>query len=387
VDEDYDTALSKFNDAIELDHTNSDYYAKRSFCHFKLDNFTDAMADAKKAIDLDNKNPRAYFRKGMAAFSLEEFESAKEAFERAQLLAPSSQHKTWIRKCEAELADDLDDAGESSDDMNIVKPLHTTPKSALPVDGPPPLEPDVDFTRPSESVIVSSPPHLEPDVAPSKPPQVAPSPGHAGTQGQTQSKVRYEWYQTETHVSVSILLKNVKKEDAKITILPTHLSVEVKLPSTSTEYQLDIDLSDQVIPEQSTTTILSTKIEIKMKKIRAAKWPSLEQSGGQVQAWDVVADQKKEKGLVYPSSSKHGTKDWDALSREQPEEQLEGDAALNKVFADIYKGASDDQRRAMLKSFQESGGTVLSTNWEDVGKGEVKGQPPKGMDMKQWKDL
>ena len=40
----------------------------------------------------------------------------------------------------------------------------------------------------------------------------------------------------------------------------------------------------------------------------------------------------------------------------------------------------------MVKSFTESGGTVLSTNWQDVGKREVKGSPPKGLEMKSWKE-
>jgi len=323
----------------------------------------------------------------MAAFSLEEFESAKEAFQNAQRLAPSSQHKTWIRKCDAELADDKDGSGESSEDMDIVKPQQTASQQTAPqqtaqFDGPPPLEPDV--TKPSQKSHVDGPPPLEPDV-PLRTTKPASSPAPQPTQ--TQSKVRYEWYQTESHISVSIFLKNVKKEDANITIKPESLSVEVKLPTTESEYQLNITLSDKVVPEESTTSILGSKIEIKMKKTRLAKWPSLENSGGQIQSWDIVADQKKEKGLSYPSSSKHGAKDWDALSRAQPEEQLEGEAALNKVFADIYKGASDEQRRAMQKSFQESGGTVLSTNWDEVGKGEVKGHPPKGMDMHQWKEL
>jgi len=69
------------------------------------------------------------------------------------------------------------------------------------------------------------------------------------------------------------------------------------------------------------------------------------------------------------------------------EEKLEGEAALNQVFQNIYKGASDDQRRAMMKSFSESGGTVLSTNWDEVGKGAVKGSPPQGLEMKKWADL
>jgi len=288
VDEDYDTALAKFNEAIELDNTNSDYYAKRSFCHYKLDNFTDAMADAKKGIALDQQNPRAYFRKGMAAFSLEEFESAKEAFQNAQRVAPSSQHKTWIRKCDAELADDKDGSGESSEDMDIVKPQQAAQQAAQ-FDGPPPLEPDV-TTKPSQKSHVDGPPPLEPDV-----PLHATKPSPAPQPTQTQSKVRYEWYQTETHISVSIFLKNVKKEDANITIKPESLSVEVKLPTTESEYQLNITLSDRVVPEESTTSILGSKIEIKMKKTRPAKWPSLENSGGQIQSWDIVADQKKKK--------------------------------------------------------------------------------------------
>jgi suppressor of G2 allele of SKP1 len=32
----------------------------------------------------------------------------------------------------------------------------------------------------------------------------------------------------------------------------------------------------------------------------------------------------------------------------------------------------------------ESNGTVLSTNWKDVGKKFVEGSPPTGMEMKQW---
>lgn len=41
----------------------------------------------------------------------------------------------------------------------------------------------------------------------------------------------------------------------------------------------------------------------------------------------------------------------------------------------------------MNKSFQESGGTVLSTNWGEVGSKKVEGTPPKGLEMKDWKDL
>lgn len=41
----------------------------------------------------------------MACFSLEEFQTARAAFEAGSKLDPkNSQYKTWIRKCDAELA-------------------------------------------------------------------------------------------------------------------------------------------------------------------------------------------------------------------------------------------------------------------------------------------
>jgi hypothetical protein len=32
----------------------------------------------------------------------------------------------------------------------------------------------------------------------------------------------------------------------------------------------------------------------------------------------------------------------------------------------------------------ESNGTVLSTNWKDVGSKKVQGSPPDGMELKKW---
>ena len=56
-----------------------------------------------------------------------------------------------------------------------------------------------------------------------------------------------------------------------------------------------------------------------------------------------------------------------------------GDAALNSLFRDLYARADDDTRRAMVKSYTESGGTALSTDWRTVGKAPVKVEPPEGM--------
>lgn len=103
---------------------------------------------------------------------------------------------------------------------------------------------------------------------------------------------------------------------------------------------------------------------------------------------------------VYPTSSKSGPKDWDKLANEltarpkknqkdadgSPEEggddsleydsDYEGGDPVNHFFKKLYKDANEDTRRAMMKSYVESNGTALSTNWSEVGKAPVETSPP-----------
>ena len=77
-----------------------------------------------------------------------------------------------------------------------------------------------------------------------------------------------------------------------------------------------------------------------------------------------------------PAPSSKPKKNWDILATQELEKEKDkpqsedpnvgGDNAVNGLFQQIYASADDDAKRAMLKSYTESGGTSLSTDWKEV---------------------
>lgn len=163
--------------------------------------------------------------------------------------------------------------------------------------------------------------------------------------------------------------------------------------SGGADFSFSIDPLSQVIDlRTSTYEILSTKISLRLvKATRGLKWLGLEgtstQSAATIPAKTEPAAASK--GIAYPTSSRKGVKDWDAIEREivkdaETWEKPEGDAAANALFRELFKNATPEARKAMEKSYIESNGTALSTNWDEVSKGRVETKPPDSMVAKKW---
>lgn len=88
------------------------------------------------------------------------------------------------------------------------------------------------------------------------------------------------------------------------------------------------------------------------------------------------------KAPAYPTSSKSGPKDWDNIGKDDDDEDDAKD--VDHFFKQLYKGSTPEQQRAMMKSYLESNGTALSTDWNEVSKGKVETKPPTGMEAKKW---
>ncbi|KAI1086183.1 SGS-domain-containing protein [Rostrohypoxylon terebratum] len=84
----------------------------------------------------------------------------------------------------------------------------------------------------------------------------------------------------------------------------------------------------------------------------------------------------------YPTSSKKAI-NWDKLKDvDDDEEEKNGD--VNSFFKKLYLDADPDTKRAMMKSFIESNGTSLSTNWAEAQSKTYQSHPPEGVEAKKW---
>ncbi|KAM3461224.1 hypothetical protein BB8028_0005g01780 [Beauveria bassiana] len=214
--------------------------------------------------------------------------------------------------------------------------------------------------------------------------------------------LRLQDFQSNTNMSVSIFSKGVNKETLKVDFQPhsVHLDRVIYPSGEGKEFQLD--LWGEIDTTASKYTVTPNKVELSLVKKTPGKWAQLKSDGRpreaasssatagapkieSVSATQTLVEPKAPAvaGPAYPTSSRTGPKNWDALDvGEDGKEDEDGD--VNSFFKKLYKGATPEQQRAMMKSFTESNGTSLSTDWNDVKGRTVETIPPEGVQATKW---
>jgi len=200
-------------------------------------------------------------------------------------------------------------------------------------------------------------------------------------------------------VTVDVLYKGLTKESVEVTITPSTLQVDIPALDNDNEMVgkmrkvVHLSLWGEVDGEKSRWRVTKTKVEITLRKAVGGDWPKLgteieqndEDQSNRPKNEDELMEEFMEQTNPYSS-----TRDWNTidqnLKNQLENEKPEGEAALNQMFETLYAGADEETRRAMNKSYQTSGGTVLSTNWGEVKEKDYEGDDRQLVDGAEWRN-
>ncbi|KAF2246210.1 SGS-domain-containing protein [Trematosphaeria pertusa] len=372
----YDEAIKHYTDAIATNPQAVDYYIKRSTAYQRSTKYPEALADAETAVALAHKRARrelikeAQLRRGIALYFVEQYANAEYILAIVKKL--NEKEKTlaiWNMKVAAKLK------GIPEDDERRKVTAKEWPEVEVPSAPSAP--------KPAKSEEKGK---AKVEAAPVAPKPVVPTPAN---------KIKHDWYQNNENVTLTLLAKGVPKDKATVDIDKDSLSISFPIEGSSSDFNYTLDpFYAEVDPAQSSFRITPTKVEVTLKKATpGVKWHALESDRKTETPTEekatipshVLTGKTNEATPAYPTSSKKGVKNWDQITKEDlaEEDDFEGDETT-RFFKQLYKGAAPEQQRAMMKSYQESGGTVLSTDWSSVGNKYVKPEPPEGMEAKKY---
>ncbi|THH34174.1 hypothetical protein EUX98_g115 [Antrodiella citrinella] len=195
---------------------------------------------------------------------------------------------------------------------------------------------------------------------------------------------RHEFYETDEKLTLSIFNKGADPAKVSIEFGPRKVLYKYE------DHELSLQpLKGQIDAAKSDYTVGKVKVEIRLAKIAHGRWGAL--VGDEP---DPIASTSFALPPPAPTQTKKPRKNWDGiteeiLSSEKPitsdqDPNAGGDATVNEFFQKLFANADEDTKRAMMKSYSESGGTTLSTNWDEVKKAPVDVKPPEGSEWKKW---
>lgn len=337
----YSSAVDRIGSAISDGSLSDDQKQRlhfyRAICHSELGDFNNAMKDLDACEAAFGKTGHWNFRYGQALFMTDDFSNA------------------LISLKKAEESEDIKDSGLKQNIKNWVN------KTLIEMG-------NVRVGNINESIFMKDEAPMTQEDAKQKTEETPVSQTSEAITEATSVKqfdqIDHDWYQNNDYVFLSVLKKKYK---GQCSVVISDDRVNVTFPSGD---GFQANLGHQVDSSGSSYTQGEKKVEIKLKKMESGIfWNALLK--------EKAAEAPKEVLPSYPTSNKN-KKNWDSLDKEFEKEILkdkkEGDDAMNDLFKQIYAGADEETRRAMIKSYQTSNGTVLSTNWGEVKEKDYEGK-------------
>jgi len=401
VDGNYEEAVEAYAGALSLFRDSEVVLQIRALSHrssafYKLKQYQEALDDAEGSLALlSTKKPgglrtgegeTCHLRVGLAAFELNQYQKANDMLQKAAQLASLNKRQTnkvifdnLLEKCTAKLSA----PGETTTSTSEIEEKPSSEDNI----------PKANVTKPS----ISSAPTAA---------AAATRPALAGKKGKAP---KYQYYQSDKVMTISILEAGVRQEDLTVQFEPKHLLVTMRKDGTDFTVIAGY-LFSEIDVQKSKVVFKEEKVLVKLRKVEQYEWPELMGKGDDSAKVKKKTTVSTENGKDDDATTSAGLpkeipsvpedakvprpyvshRDWDAIEKniieDEKNEKPEGDEAMNKLFKQIYGNATDDTRRAMVKSFQTSGGTVLSTNWDEVKKKDYEKErtAPKGVEWKTW---
>lgn len=354
-------AIAKYSEALTENPEAFAPVIKRAQVFTKLKDYSKAREDIEQALNLAEKRGKmhekalCYFRMGLVQYGEKKFAESSSSFHQAQKLRCSEPSlDIWIQKADRDLKKISQNSLGSASNFYTSYEMKSHPVVANGSTTSPVTDPEPSTQQNIEAKASSLTP-------------VSTSLDAINKHAPLKVKIRDDWYQDNESVTVTIYAKQVDKNVLQVDF--NARSVSISFPSAdNSEYSYNLDpLFGAIDPALSTCRVFSTKVELTLKKVSAGKWPSLEGS----------AETFSQLTILYPSSSKKAI-DWSSFEVSDEVEESED------FFAKLYKDVDEDTRRAMMKSYVESNGTVLTTNWSEAKLKTFEVSPPEGMEVKKW---
>jgi suppressor of G2 allele of SKP1 len=376
INDNIDSALTKLSEVIETNSSSLLQQALlyRATAYRKIGKFQNSLEDLEKLLSKSTEGSKIdsfemFFKLGQTSFDLEKYLEANEYFRKALGLSSNEEQRQkliiWMNKTEIELKEHV--LGFSA--CNVSASANQT----------------VNNNNNNNTVNISGNANVSNTNA-----------NNNSINNNNNLKFIHNWFQTASFITINIdASAPLNTTNFKALIEKKHISIQSVKPENEENAALkalfELNLSNGIVPEASSATINNRKVEFKLKKeVENFQWVTLEKQGAAAAA--SITSQGNIQGFKpsYPSSSKV-KKDWDnidkEISKELDKEDAKGNDAMMKLFKQIYENGNEETRRAMVKSFQTSGGTVLSTNWGEVKEKEYDGKDrPTAPDGQEWAD-